>query len=97
MHVYGELHGTLTTTGQLHGSLVGDHHKITGTLTIPNAPGLNQYAGPYEVTPRAYVDQVLETDGLLMTDDVTVFKVPYYETSNIFDGLTVFIAEDSNG
>lgn len=97
MHVYGELHGTLTSIGLLHGTLVGDHHKITGTLTIPSTPGLELYGGPYEVTPKAWEEQVLQTDGKLMADDVTVLKVPYYETSNIHDGLTVFIAEESNG
>lgn len=97
MHVYGELNGTLTSAGLLHGTLVGDHHKIQGTLTIPSTPGLDLYGGPYEVTPKARDAQVLETEGKLMTDDVTVFKVPYYETSNLFDGLTVCIAEDTNG
>ena len=97
MHVYGQLSGTLTSVGRLSGSLAGDHHKISGSLTIPNTPGLEVYGGPYEVTPKAWDAQILQTDGKLMTDDVTVFKVPYYETSNVFDGLTVFIAEDSNG
>lgn len=97
MHVYGELNGTLTSAGLLHGTLVGDHHKVQGTLTIPTTSGLELYGGPYEVTPKAWEEQVLATEGKLMTDDVTVFKVPYYETSNIHDGLTVFIAEDING
>lgn len=97
MHVYGELNGTLTSAGLLHGSLVGDHHKIQGTLTIPSTPGLDLYGGPYEVTPKAWDAQVLETEGKLMSDDVTVFRVPYYETSNLYNGLTVFIAEDING
>ena len=97
MHVYGELHGTLTSTGQLHGTLVGDHHKIQGTLTIPNIVGAETYEGPYEVTPKAWDEQVLQTEGKLMVEDVTVLKVPYYETSNLFDGLTVFIAEETKG
>ena len=54
----------------------------------------HEYEGPYEITPKAWVDQTLETEGLLMTDDVTVFKVPYYETSNLFDGKTAYIAEE---
>lgn len=94
MHVYGELHGTLTSTGQLHGSFVGDHHKIQGTLTIPSVVGAQAYDGPYEVTPKAWDEQVLQTDGKLMTDDVTVFRVPYYETVNLFDGKTAYIAEE---
>ena len=94
MHVYGELHGTLTTQGRLQGTLVGDHHKIQGTLTIPNAPGIEVYTGAYEVTPKAWEEQILQTDGKLMTDDVTVFRVPYYETVNLFDGKTDYIAEE---
>lgn len=94
MHVYGELHGTLTSVGRLQGTLVGDHHKISGSLTIPNTPGLEVYSGAYEVTPKAWEEQVLATDGKLMTDDVTVFRVPYYETINLFDGKTAYIAEE---
>lgn len=94
MHVYGELNGTLTSTGRLHGSLVGDDHKINGTLTIPSVVGAETYDGPYEVTPKAWDEQILATDGKLMTDDVTVFRVPYYETVNLFDGKTAYIAEE---
>ena len=94
MHVYGQLSGTLTSVGRLSSALVGDHHKISGSLTIPNAPGLEVYVGPYEVTPKAWDEQVLQTNGKLMADDVTVFRVPYYETSNLFDGKTAYIAEE---
>ena len=94
MHVYGELSGKLTSSGRLHGSLVSDHHIVQGTLTIPSTPGLELYGGPYEVTPKAWEEQILQTDGKLMTDDVTVFRVPYYETSNLFDGKTAYIAEE---
>lgn len=94
MHVYGQLNGTLTSTGRLQGTLVGDHHKISGSLTIPNAVGIEVYTGAYEVTPKAWEEQILQTDGKLMTDDVTVFRVPYYETVNLFDGKTAYIAEE---
>lgn len=91
MHVYGELNGTLTSAGLLHGSLVGDHHKIQGTLTIPTTPGLELYGGPYEVTPKAWEEQVLETEGKLMADDVTVYEIPITRTTNPTGGLTVLI------
>lgn len=94
MHVYGQLSGTLTSEGHLHGSLVGDHHKIQGTLTIPSVVGAEVYIGAYEVTPKAWEEQVLETAHKMMTDDVTVFRVPYYETVNLFDGKTAYIAEE---
>ena len=51
------------------------------------------YTGDYTVTPQAHEDVVLETNGKRMTDDVTVFRVPYFETSNIY-GNTVYIASE---
>ena len=95
MHVYGEIAGTLKSQGTLSGYL-SIKKGISGILTIPNAVGVDVYTGSYEVTPKAWSIQTLETAHKLLTDNVTVFKVPYYETSNIFDGLTVYIAEDTN-
>lgn len=51
-----------------------------------------EYTGDYEVTPLAASAVVLETNGKRMTDDVTVKKVPYYETSNPGGGYTAYIA-----
>ena len=94
MHVHGQLHGTLTATGRLSGSLVGEHHIVHGSLTIPSVVDAQPYTGAYEVTPKAWEEQILETEGKLMSDDVTVFRVPYYETINLFDGKTAYIAEE---
>ena len=49
------------------------------------------YLGPYVVIPKAWEDQVLATNGKNMTDDVTVFEVPYDEVINP-TGITVVIA-----
>lgn len=51
------------------------------------------YDGETEVTPRAYHEVVLDTDGKVMPSDVTVFRVPYYENPNT-DGTTVYIANE---
>lgn len=51
------------------------------------------YTGAYEVTPRAFTEIVLPTNGLVMTDDVTVHEVPYWETHNE-DGITAYIASE---
>lgn len=48
------------------------------------------YSGPYEVTP-AVQEQSLQTNQKLMKDDVTVYEIPYAETSNDH-GTTVVIA-----
>lgn len=51
----------------------------------------NTYAGPYIVIPKVY-DQILETDDLLMSDDVTVKEITYSVTQNE-KGLTAQIGE----
>lgn len=51
---------------------------------------LTYYPGPYEVTPETH-DQVLTTKDKAMADDVTVFEIPYAETTNDH-GTTVVIA-----
>jgi len=51
---------------------------------------LPYYEGTYEVTPRK-VEQVLATKNKSMTDNVTVFSIPYAEVSNLGGGLTATI------
>lgn len=53
--------------------------------------GYDPYEGPYEVIPKPWLDQVLPTKDKTMTDDVTVFEVPYAEVANPH-GTTVTIA-----
>lgn len=55
--------------------------------------GAEYYTGTYEITPRAYDEQILETAQKMMADDVTVRAVPYYVTSNT-TGDTVYIASE---
>ena len=54
--------------------------------------GYEAYTGEYEVTPSTQ-EQTLQTSGKLMTDNVTIFEIPYYETSNV-TGTTVYIANE---
>ena len=89
MHVYGELIGSLKSSGQLSGFLSAEK-GISGLLTIPSAVGVETYDGSYEVTPRLYA-QSLDTDGKLMQDDVTVYEIPISHTTNPTGGLTVLI------
>lgn len=51
------------------------------------------YTGSYEVTPKAYEEQILQTANKTMAQNVTVHEVPYYETPNT-DGDTVYIASE---
>ena len=54
------------------------------------------YEGEYEVIPKTEA-QTMETKGLLMSDDVTITAIPYFEVSNIQGGQTVWIGEMNNG
>lgn len=50
------------------------------------------YEGEYNVIPKAYEEQVLQTKEKTLLENVTVQKVPYYEVSNSSGGNTVNIA-----
>jgi hypothetical protein len=63
------------------------------TDTIFEITGGEKYEGEYIITPRAYDDQTLETKDKVCTDEITVLKVPKYETSNVSGGKTVYIRE----
>lgn len=74
MHVYGELHGTLTSPGTISGSLSGSN-TIVGNLTIPSAILPPSYEGEYEVTPSEGT-QTLATDSLYMRGNITINPIP---------------------
>lgn len=48
------------------------------------------YEGDYIITPMTTA-QILHTADTLLTEDITVVEIPYFETSNL-DGTTVYIA-----
>lgn len=54
------------------------------------------YAGDYVVTPKAEEKQVLETKEKVLMADVTINAVPYFETSNLSGGNTVYIGTEVN-
>ena len=52
------------------------------------------YNGVYNVVPSANQKIMLETADKLLTDNITVKEIPYYETSNIVGGNTVYIGSE---
>ena len=54
------------------------------------------YDGPYEVTPMVDTTQILPTANLVMSDNVNINQIPYYEVSNPSGGKTATIG-DFNG
>ncbi len=83
------LKGCLSASKSLQGTLTCKQ-QLTGKLTIPNK--YDEYVGMYDVTPKAFMSQTLETENKLMQNNVTVACIPYYETGNQF-GTTIYIAD----
>lgn len=48
------------------------------------------YDGEYDIIPKAFEEQELETKDKILKDNVKVREIPYFETSNIY-GDTVYI------
>lgn len=70
-------------------SRLENNYDVLSSGDIPSG-NLPVYEGPYEVTPKTE-DQILDTNMKTMRDDVTVFEIPYAETTNEH-GTTVVIA-----
>lgn len=93
------LTGALTTSDCLCGELVSSTtisgaitstNTISGELTIPPEKYIDPYTGSYIVVSKPFEDEVLKTMNHQMTRNVTVLKIPYYETGNE-TGYTVYI------
>lgn len=65
----------------------GQIHNVTEYV------GGEPYDGDYIVTPRV-AEQVMPTKEKVMLEDVTIRGIPYYETSNLSGGNTVYIAKE---
>ena len=63
-----------------------------GTTYSVNIVG-EPYEGEYEVTPKAYIRQELETQNKVLTENIKVKEIPYFETSNVY-GDTVYIGSE---
>ena len=83
--------GRMNPVGNLSGR-IGRPNDMSGNINIDPSPEIESYDGDYIVIPKAFTEQVLETKGKKMEDNVTVKEIPYYETSNIDGGETVYIA-----
>lgn len=67
---------------------------VMSEIVTTGGGDLPWYNGAYEVTPRAYNEQVLQTAQKSMREDVVVHKVPRYDVDNPFGGQTISIATE---
>ncbi len=80
---------------KLIGVLTPAKATLQGTLSAKrNTGGGTSYTGSY--TARSQVDEAyqLPTADRYLAQNITVEKIPYYETTNLADGLTVYIGKE---
>ena len=63
--------------------------ELDTVITVVTITG-DMYEGPYEVTPTLET-QMFATRNKTMSDDVTVFEIPYAEVGNTAGGTTATI------
>ena len=88
----GYLTGILSKRSYLIGGIVSSTKAMTATVA-KNSNRYPYFDGPYVVEPSAHTGYVLETEGLLMADNVVINKIYYAEVSNLKDGVTAYIAD----
>lgn len=63
-----------------------------GTVVVNHTEG-ERYTGNYEITPKVDETQTLQTRNKVMSDDVTIFQIPFFQTSNLY-GDTIYIGSE---
>ena len=74
--------------------MIQQEDVLFGTISISGKPIYitpEPYTGTYEVVPDVYQAQVLDTANKLLSNNVKVYKIPQYETSNPSGGYTLII------
>lgn len=86
------INGTLADVVNIQCSISGTL-DLSASIQAPDHIDIDTYDGTCVIIPLADAETVMPTKGKFMPDDVTVKKVPYFETSNE-SGYTVYIASE---
>lgn len=78
----------------LHGKLTAAKGELHGTLSAGTVIGVELYEGAYTVRSAVHEAQELPTANKHLVKNITVEKIPYYETSNLSDGITIYIGDE---
>ena len=79
---------------KLHGTLSATSATLHGTLSARSVIGAELYEGAYTVHSAAHEAQELPTANKHLIKNITVEKIPYYETYNLSDGITIYIGDE---
>lgn len=91
MILHGSVSGKISDGGKMRGS-ISSAGTIGGAISA-GAPR-NVYSGVYKITPKTSEEVVLETAKKYLEQDITVSKVPFFQTSNEAGGATVYIGNE---
>lgn len=80
--------GRLESVKNIRGNIFCGINRIEEYESLP------VYSGNYEVVSKANEDSYLETKNKKLTDNIHVKEIPYFETTNLSDGLTVYIGSE---
>lgn len=87
------LGGVIAAKATLGGSLQKDA-SLAGIVQMP--VGFEKYKGEYVITPKLD-KQIVEAKDKVMSDDITIKSIPYYEVSNTHGGTTFIIGGEKDG
>ena len=87
---YGSIKGSISARSTLNGTISPAAMPAKGSYL----EGYEPYGDEYEVTPDLHDAQVLNTAKKYLEEDIVVKKVPYLETQNSSDGITVYIGKE---
>nr|DAL30398.1 MAG TPA_asm: hypothetical protein [Caudoviricetes sp.] len=79
---------------KLHGTMSAISATLHGTLSAQSVIEADIYDGEYTVHSEAHEVQTLPTANKHLVKNITVKKIPYFETSNLSDGITAYIGSE---
>ena len=93
-HQEGEIKCVIRSGGAIKARLNLDTNTILVNKLEPYIGTAGEiYDGDYIVKPLPFDSQTLETKYKTLTENVVVLEIPYFETTNLSNGLTVYIGE----
>lgn len=96
---HGLLGAVLDTAGEMLGAVLERPSTLAGVIPgrlvfqLPKDTPI--YEGEYEVTPSVYAAQTLETQGMVLRENVQIHQIPFAEVSNTSGGTTVTIGKET--
>lgn len=82
-----------TFTSSLTGQFRTFISNFKGIQPITTYVGGEEYSGEYVMTPKVR-EQIMQTKDKVMTDDVTIKSIPFFDVSNNSGGTTVYIGDE---